>query len=96
MAMNLGGVPIFAIMMIGRWSSDIFMKYIRRQIEQFTFNVSTKMLMMQHFRHVPVHSPIDSRRTEYGGSASLMIGQESGEGIIHPATQGPGEGTTNY
>ncbi len=41
MAMYLGGVPVFAIMMIGRWSSDAFMAYIRKQIEQFTFNVSS-------------------------------------------------------
>ena len=28
MAMYLGGVPVFAIQIIGRWSSDTFMKYI--------------------------------------------------------------------
>jgi hypothetical protein len=31
--MYLGGVPVFAIMMIGRWSSDAFMKYICKQIK---------------------------------------------------------------
>lgn len=98
MAMYLGGVPVFAIMMIGRWSSDAFMKYIRKQIEEFTFDVSSKMLTMQHFRHVPHHSPGDSRRTEYGGSASFMIGSESGEGIISSGhdQQGPGAGTISY
>ena len=96
MAMYLGGVPVFAIMMIGRWSSDSFMKYIRKQIEEFTFDVSSKMLTMQHFRHVPIHSPGDSRRTEYGGSASLMIGSKSGVGITHPANQGPGAGVISY
>ena len=99
MAMYLGGVPVFAIMMIGRWSSDAFMKYIRKQIEQFTFDVSSRMLTTQHFRHVPNHSPAGSAGTanaEYGGSASLMIGNESGEGIIQTADQGSGEGTTTY
>ena len=28
MAMYLGGVPVFAIMMIGQWASNSFMKYI--------------------------------------------------------------------
>ena len=96
MAMYLGGVPVFAIMMIGRWSSDTFMKYIRKQIEQFTFDVSTRMLKMQHFRHVPDHPRGIQNTTEYGGSASLMIGNKSGEGIICTADQGSGEGTTSY
>jgi len=98
MAMYLGGVPVFAIMMIGRWSSDAFMRYIRKQIEEFTFDVSSQMLTMQHFRHVP--NPSLARNltqgTEYGGSASLMIGNESGEGIIPPADLGSGEGQTIY
>jgi hypothetical protein len=74
MAMYLGGVPVFAIMMIGRWSSMAFMNYIRKQIEEFTLNVSKNMLSMQSFRHTPQasHSP---RRTEYGGSASMMLVQ---------------------
>jgi hypothetical protein len=36
MAMYLGGVPVFAIQIIGCWSSDAFMKYIRKQIDEFT------------------------------------------------------------
>ena len=96
MAMYLGGVLVFAIMMIGRWSSDAFMKYIRKQIEQFTFDVSARMLTMQHFRHVPAHSPGSTRTSQYGGSASLMIGQESGGGITRTADLGSGEGTTAY
>jgi hypothetical protein len=38
-ATYLGGVPIFAIMMIRQWASNSFMKYIRTQIEEFTFDV---------------------------------------------------------
>jgi hypothetical protein len=49
MAMYLDGVPVFAIMLIGRWSSTAFMNYIWKQIEEFTFNVSISMLTMQHF-----------------------------------------------
>ena len=96
MAMYLGGIPVFAIKMIGRWSSDAFMKYIRKQIAQFTFDVSTRMLTMQHFRHIPNHPREIQNTTEYGGSASLMIGNKSGEGIICTADQGSGEGTTSY
>ena len=28
--------PVFTIMMIGRWSSDAFLRYIRKQVEQFS------------------------------------------------------------
>lgn len=73
MAMYLGGVPVFAIMMIGRWSSDSFMKYIRKQVEEFTFDVSKRMLTMQHFRHTPHRAP-NGKKTEYGGCAHLMLG----------------------
>lgn len=97
MAMYLGGVPVFAIQMIGRWSSDSFMKYIRKQIEQFTFDVSQKMLTMQHFGHVPNNAPTSPQRTEYGGSASLMLltnDESGGTSSSHPP--GTGRGETKY
>ena len=40
MAMYLDEVPVFTIMMIGRWSSDAFLKYIRKQVELFSNNIS--------------------------------------------------------
>jgi hypothetical protein len=61
-------------MMIGHWSSMAFMNYIRKQIEEFTLNVSKNMLSMQSFRHTPQASN-SPRRTEYGGSASMMLVQ---------------------
>ena len=35
MAMYLAGVPVFSIMLIGRWSSTAFLKYIRKQVQEF-------------------------------------------------------------
>lgn len=52
MAMYLGECPVYVIMMIGRWSSDAFLVYIRKQIEQFSHGVSSKMLRFQFHRHV--------------------------------------------
>jgi len=49
MAMYLGECPVYVIMMIGRWSSDAFLK----QVEQFSHGVSSKMLHFQFHRHVP-------------------------------------------
>ena len=53
MAMYLGGIPVFAIMMIGLWQSMAFMNYIRKQINEFTLGVSTNMLTLQPFCHTP-------------------------------------------
>ena len=54
MAMALDDVPRFRIMMIGRWSSDAFLKYIRKQIDQFSHNISSQMNKHMHFRHIPI------------------------------------------
>jgi hypothetical protein len=42
--MYLTGVPVFTIMLIGRWSSDAFLRYIRRQVLQFSAGVSKCMI----------------------------------------------------
>ena len=52
MAMYLGKCPVYTIMMIGRWSSDAFLRYIRKQVEQFSHNVSQRMLKFQFHRHI--------------------------------------------
>ena len=36
MQMYLGEIPVYTIMLIGRWSSDAFLRYIRKQVEQFS------------------------------------------------------------
>jgi hypothetical protein len=76
MAMYLGGVPIFAIQIIGRWSSDAFMKYIRKQVEEFTFDVSAQMLTTQTFLHCTnPNQPSHGREgIESGGMAAQMLG----------------------
>ena len=61
MAMYLGECPVYTIMMIGRWSSDAFLRYIRKQVEQFSHNVSCKMIKFQFHRHVPNFDPQVSR-----------------------------------
>lgn len=53
MAMYLSGVPIITIMLIGRWRSDSFIKYIQKQILQFTSGVSEKMASISEFYTIP-------------------------------------------
>ena len=61
MAMYLGECPVYVIMMIGRWSSDAFLRYIRKQVEQFSHNVSCRMLRFELHRHVTDYEPRTSR-----------------------------------
>jgi hypothetical protein len=63
MAMYLAGVPVFTIMLIGRWSSDAFLRYIRRQVLQFSAGVATRMVSAtsQNFFTLPDFDPEDPR-----------------------------------
>lgn len=73
MAMYLGECPVYTIMMIGRWSSDAFLLYIRNQVEQFSHNVSKRMLKFQFYRHIPDQKPtishLDPRQRNHPGNA---------------------------
>ena len=53
MAMYLANVPVFTIMLIGRWSSDAFLLYIRKQIQDFTSGVSDLMTLNGSFFTIP-------------------------------------------
>jgi hypothetical protein len=61
MGMFLAGTPVYTIMLMGRWSSDAFMRYIRKQVLQLSHGISTKMLTYNEFFTVPdfVHSHAD-------------------------------------
>lgn len=73
MAMSLGECLVYLIMMIGRWSSDAFLRYIRKQVEQFSHNVSHRMLRFRFFRHVPDEctrvSHLDPRQRNHPSNA---------------------------
>ena len=53
MAMFLGGLPVYLIMLMGRWSSDAFLRYICKQIEQFSHDVSSKMIENMFHQYIP-------------------------------------------
>ena len=57
MAMKLNNIPIPTIMLIGRWSSNAFMRYIRMQVEQFSRNVSKAMIRNTAYHHVADPTP---------------------------------------
>jgi hypothetical protein len=53
MGMLLGGTPVCTIMLMGGWSSDAFMHYIRKQVLQLSHGISSKMLTYEEFYTVP-------------------------------------------
>ncbi len=57
MEMYLAGVPVYTIMVIGRWLSDAFLRYIQWQVEQFSKDVTQKMLTHRSFRTIPDVAP---------------------------------------
>eukprot|EP00978_Attheya_sp_CCMP212_P028823 scaffold100578_cov46-Attheya_sp.AAC.1 len=61
MAMYLAGVPVFTIMLIGRWSSDAFLRYVRRQVQEFSSGVSRKMILAPDYFTIPDAGPEDPR-----------------------------------
>ncbi len=74
MAMYLAGVPIFSIMLIGRWLSLAFLKYIQKQVQEFSFGISSKMIEVQTFKHI--NDPLTTNTTDsiVGDSSSLLMG----------------------
>jgi hypothetical protein len=44
MAMYLKNIAVFAIVLQGRWRSDAFLPYIRKQVKEFSKYVSKAMI----------------------------------------------------
>jgi hypothetical protein len=65
MAMYLAHVPVFTIMLLGRWSSDAFLRYIRKQVKEFSNGISSKMIQNEHFFTVPSCSAEDPQSANH-------------------------------
>ena len=53
MSMYLRGTPPYTIMLLGRWKSDSWLRYIRKQVLEFSKGVSAAMVLEDDFFHVP-------------------------------------------
>ena len=74
MAMYLAGVPVFSIMLIGRWSSTAFLKYIQKQVQEFSQGISSEMIEVQSFKHVQNPTEMNPMENKVGNSFSLLMG----------------------
>jgi hypothetical protein len=65
MAMYLASVPVYTIMLIGRWSSDALLRYIRRQVQEFSSGVAARMIISSDYFTIPdVASREDPRASQ--------------------------------
>jgi hypothetical protein len=53
MGMFLAGTPVYTIMLMGRWSSDAFMRYIQKQVLSLSHGIAAKMLTYEQFYTAP-------------------------------------------
>jgi hypothetical protein len=65
MAMYLAGVPVFTIMLLGRWSSDAFLRYICKQVQKFSKGVSQKMISNERFFTISGDLPSQQKSTNH-------------------------------
>ena len=84
MAMYMNGVPVYTIMLLGRWSSDAFLRYIRSQVETFGHDVSAKMIETEMFYHVP-NPDFNDPRTHNPHAATFNSGMGSHGPAYHTA-----------
>ena len=80
MAMYLAGVPVYTIMLIGRWSSDAFLRYIRRQVQEFSSGVSGRMLLTTDYFTIPEHASIEDPRAP-GNTLNFAPRNQNGRGV---------------
>ena len=74
MDMYLAGVSVFLIMLIGRWSSTAFLKYIRKQVQELLQGISSKMIEVQSFKHVQNPTETNPMENMVDDSFSLLMG----------------------
>jgi len=53
MAMCLSKTPVYTIMLVGRWSSDAFLRHIQKQVQQFAAGISKGMIQHDECFHIP-------------------------------------------
>jgi hypothetical protein len=77
MALFLMNHSVHRIMILGRWSSDAFLVYIRPQVLEWTNNMSQDMIFLDSFFHVteptnPQDQDPRIRNQQFNGPATLL------------------------
>jgi hypothetical protein len=92
MGMFLSGTPVYTIMLLGRWSSDAFMRYIRKQVLSMSHGISSKMITYEEFYTIPdfVHNAADGdirtrNKTSLATTTSFSGSHTNMRRGLHPA-----------
>ncbi len=61
MGMFLAGTTVYTIMLMGRWSLDTFMRYLRKQVISLSHGIASKLLTFEEFYDIPdfIHAMAD-------------------------------------
>lgn len=54
MALYMANISTVDIMLLGRWSSDAFMKYLRPHIQEATRGLASKMILLDTYHIAPI------------------------------------------
>ena len=82
MAMYLNKIPVYTIMLLGRWSSDAFLRYIRKNVTEFSNKVSRMMIQNPTYHNIQAPSREDPR-THNAMAASANMGMGAGGAAIN-------------
>mgnify|MGYP003325289281 CR=1 FL=1 len=72
MMMYLSKENPYTIMLIGRWSSIAFLRYIEKQVLEFSKGVSTRMIQHESFYNVATQPHTNVRSEEFARSTRLF------------------------
>eukprot|EP00978_Attheya_sp_CCMP212_P039694 scaffold208788_cov31-Attheya_sp.AAC.1 len=85
--MYLAGVPVFTIMLIGWWSSDAFLRYIRHQVQEFSAGVSSKMLLAPDYFTIPYTHHEDPRTSGNTNNFAACLNKMASTPSVVPSNQ---------
>lgn len=81
MAMHMNDVETYIIMLLGRWSSDAFLRYIHPQVQTFAKGVSQKMIRNEHYFTMPDTHRWDPRVRRQQVSNPSICGRGSSSAV---------------
>ena len=89
MQLHINKIPTYTIMLLGRWSCDAFMRYIRSQVQEFSSGLSEVMVQKEFFTVPEVEQVTEddpqTRNTASFATASSFGGRAMGARYPQPA-----------
>ena len=81
MQLFLAKIPTYTIMLLGRWSSDAFLRYLRRQVLEFSRGLS-EVMNENEFYTIPEIERVNPEDPQTRNTASFASAAGSGPTIV--------------